>query len=52
MATRMAKPAKFVQNGEALGCSSLNEEIEKQQNRAQKKQKESGVYPPAREPAE
>jgi hypothetical protein len=29
----------------------LNEEIEKHENRAQKKQKESGIYLPARESA-
>jgi hypothetical protein len=29
----------------------LNEEIEKQENRTQKKQKESGIYLPARESA-
>jgi len=45
----MAKPSRFVQNGESLPCPFLNEEIEKQQNRAQKKQKESGIYLPARE---
>src|SRR5580692_10700024 len=51
IATRMAKRAQFVHKGDVRPYSSLNEEIEKHENRTQKKQEESRIYLPARESA-